>query len=588
MILIYNIFMIIKYFKRFFYFFKDYRKAFIKYSVLSVIVAILELFGIALTYPFIFKLLSKSNVNYIVTYGIGIAVVVLFLLKNLFMIFFTYVQGKFTNRFEIAIKKRLMNFFLNSEYQKTYKISLAEKNKIFGLLLSNVMNNFILRMLNLNINILIFFFIIVLIAVKFPLATMATIICAVLLLGLQNGIYKPLLTKLSKQVSKSGLLNNQGFNEAILNIKSIKISGNEKYFYNNFSKYLIQHYENLRKMNFLTAIPPFIVEPFAILLLFVLLFVISCQNYATPEKLVASFALVATAIFRLTPTIARIQVNLNGINSAIPMVSEFIDFYEKYNIRNIEELNSTKYIKFNDYMQLKNINFGYEQDKEVLKNINLTIRKGEFIGIAGLSGVGKTTLVDIIAGLYKPSSGEILIDDKVINGRLKIGYIPQEFCLISGNIRENVAFGSDEIDDERVIEALKKAQLYDFVKNNYKNGIYENPFTDSIGLSLGQKQRMAIARALYINPDILIFDEATSSLDLKTEDEICRVLTELKGQKTIIVIAHRLSTIKSADRIVFMENGTISNALPFEQLITISSQFNELVKISSVAHNKED
>ena len=469
MILIYNIFMIIKYFKRFFYFFKDYRKAFIKYSVLSVIVAILELFGIALTYPFIFKLLSKSNVNYIVTYSIGIAVVVLFLLKNLFMIFFTYVQGKFTNRFEIAIKKRLMNFFLNSEYQKTYKISLAEKNKIFGLLLSNVMNNFILRMLNLNINILIFFFIIVLIAVKFPLATMATIICAVLLLGLQNGIYKPLLTKLSKQVSKSGLLNNQGFNEAILNIKSIKISGNEKYFYNNFSKYLIQHYENLRKMNFLTAIPPFIVEPFAILLLFVLLFVISCQNYATPEKLVASFALVATAIFRLTPTIARIQVNLNGINSAIPMVSEFIDFYEKYNIRNIEELNSTKYIKFNDYMQLKNINFGYEQDKEVLKNINLTIRKGEFIGIAGLSGVGKTTLVDIIAGLYKPSSGEILIDDKVINGRLKIGYIPQEFCLISGNIRENVAFGSDEIDDERVIEALKKAQLYDIVKNNYKN-----------------------------------------------------------------------------------------------------------------------
>lgn len=576
--------MILKYFKQFFDFFKDYKNAFIKYSVLSVAAAGLELFGVALVYPFITQLLSKTggnNTNFS-TLAVGIIIIVLFLLKNIFMIFFTFIQGKFTNRFEIAIKKRLMNFFLSSKYQTTYKISFAQKNKIFNLLLPNVMNNFILRLLNLNINLLIFSFITVLIAIKFPLATMSTLICALLLLKLQNRVYKPALIKLSQLASESGLLYNQSFNEAILNIKSVKISGNEQFFYNNYSKYLTQHNESTRKMHFLTAIPPFVIEPSAIILLFVLFLVIACQNYTSPEKLAASFALVAAAIFRLTPAIARIQVNLNGINSAIPMVKEFIEFYEKYDIKNRQEIQKTGYTRLNNTLELKDIDFGYQKDKKVLKNINLTINKGEFIGIAGLSGAGKTTLVDVIAGLYEPDEGEILIDGKSLNGRLKIGYIPQEFCLIAGNIRENVAFGNTNIDDDKVIDSLKKAQLYDFIKNNYKNGIYENPFIDSIGLSLGQKQRMAIARALYSNPDILILDEATSSLDLKTEEGICHVLNKLKGQKTIIVIAHRLSTIKSADKIVFMENGTISDVKPFEQLIATSSQFKEFVKLSPV------
>lgn len=561
--------MVIKYFKRFFNLFKDYKKGFIKYSILSTIAAILELFGVALTYPFILKLLSKNTTNNSLfsTYAIGITIICLFLLKNIFMLFFIYAQKKFNRNFEIAIKKRLMNFFLNSNYQNTSKISLAQKNKIFGTLLSNTINNFILRLLNLNINLLIFIAITLLISIKFPLATFISIICIFSLIKFQNSIYKPYLTNLSKTISKSSLLNNQGYNEAILNIKSIKISGNENYFYNNYAKYLTQHYDNTRKMSFLTSIPPYVIEPLAILLLFILLFVITYQNYDTPEKLVASFALIATAIFRLTPTIARIQVNLNSINSALPMVQEFLEFYEKNNIKYIDEIKTRDYSKFEKSLKLQNISFGYTSRKMILNNINLTINKGEFIGIAGLSGVGKTTLVDLIAGLYQPTSGEILVDDKIYTNKLKIGYIPQEFCLIAGNIRENVAFGDSEIDDEKVIDALKKAQLYDFIINNYENGIYENPFTDSVGLSLGQKQRMAIARALYSDPDILILDEATSSLDLKTENEVCNVLNELKGQKTILVIAHRFSTIKSADRIIFMEKGKCSELDSPEYLI---------------------
>ena len=574
--------MIFSYFKQFFYYFDDYKKAFIKYSILSVVAGFLELFGVALTYPFVLKLLSKTESGTLQksTLIFGGVILLLFILKNVFMILFTYIQAKFTNKFEIAIKKRFMNFFLASEYQEVSKISLAKKNKIFGLLIPNIMNNFILRLLNLNINLLIFIFITICIAIKFPIATIIALLCAFLIIKVQNNIYKPMLTKISQKASATNLLNNQGFNEAVLNIKSIKIAHKEKYFYDNFSKYLKLYYENNKKMCFLTTIPPFVVEPFAILLLFVLLMVISYQNINSPEKLVASFALIAAAIFRLTPAISRIQVNLNGINSALPMVKEFIDLYDMYKIKYIPESKEPLFTEFKDSIELKNVYFEYENNKPILQNINLKINKGEFIGIAGPSGAGKTTLVDVISGLYKPLSGDLLIDGQITSNRLKVGYIPQEFSLIAGTVRENVAFGNSDINDKKVIEALKKAQLYDFIEQNYPKGIYENPFTDSTGLSVGQKQRMAIARALYSEPDVLILDEATSSLDLKTEDEICHVLNELKTKTTIIVIAHRLSTIKSADRILFMENGMISAQGSFDELIQYSDNFKELVKLA--------
>ena len=575
-------FMVLTYLKKLFFYYKDYRRAFAKYSALSVVAAFLELCGVALTYPFILKLLSgdSANISKIPTFVIGLIIIVLFLLKNLFMVFYTYLQLKFINNFEIMIKKRIMNFFLVSDYAKTSKLSLAQKNKIFNYLIPNTINNFILRLLNFNVNVLIFAFIVFCIAVKFPIATFVTTISGIILVTIQNTIYKPIISKMSEKVSKMALLNGQKYNESVLNIKNIKIANREKYFYDGYCSSLKKYYEYSRRVGFLSSIPPYVIEPFAIILLFILLLIISCQNYASPEKLVASFALVATAIFRITPAISRIQVNLNGINSVMPIVKEFIEIYDTYKIQDIQEVHNKSYAEFKDSIEIRNLYFAYEDNKYVLNNINLKIIKGEFIGIAGLSGVGKTTLTDIISGLYKPSKGEILIDGKKNDLPLKVGYIPQEFSLIDGTIRDNVAFGAETIDDEKIIDALKNAQIYDFIQQNYESGIYSQPFTDSCGMSQGQKQRIAIARALYTNPDILILDEATSSLDLKTEDEICNVLKNLKGDKTIIVIAHRLSTIKAADRIIFMQEGSIKASAPFNELVQISEEFRNLVKLS--------
>ena len=576
---------IVKNFKKFFKYFKKAKKGFIKYSILSFFASVLELMGVALIYPFVFKILDKSAVNSfgVSPYIIGIVIIVIFLLKNIYMIFFIKIQTKYTNEFEILLKEQFMKFLLCDEYQNTYRISLAQKTKVFGLLIPNITNNFIFRLLNLNINLFIFVMITALLAIKFPLATAITVIFACLTIKFQNCVYKPLLNKSSDKVSQAMTCYNQTYNDAVLNLKEIKISNNETAFLNNFKNAMKEYYSEYKKLMFISQIPPYVTEPFIIILLFILLAIITMQNYQSPENLIASFALIASAVFRLAPAIARIQVNLNGINGAVPMVSEFIEIYEKYDIyERVKNVKEKQFADFKESIILKNLSFSYDNNKEVLHNINLEIKKGELIGIAGLSGSGKTTLADIIAGLFKNYSGEILIDREIQVKPLKIGYVPQEFRLIDGSIRDNVVFGSSLIDDSKVIDALKKAQLYDFIVKNYTNRIYENPFIDSTGFSQGQKQRLAIARALYSNPDVLILDEATSSLDLKTEDEICNVINSLKGKKTVIVIAHRLSTIKYTDKIVFMEGGKISHTAPFEELINNSPSFRQFVEISNL------
>lgn len=571
-------------FRTFFKYFKNNKKSFYRYSCLSFLVGILELFGVALTYPFIMKLLAKEpSSNWISSpLVIGIGIILLFLLKNAFMIFYSYLQSKFTKNVEAEVNLAFMKYFLSSSYQITSKIPLSRKETIMGLLIPNVISNYILRLLNLNVNIFIFTLISIFLIIKFPLATIITLFFAALLIGIQNRIFKPKLEAISKKISSASALFNQRGKEVILNIKSVKVSDNEKFFFDNYKSAIYNFFKFGQETLFLNTIPPYITEPFIILLLFILLAIISIENFSEPDKLVASFAVIVSAIFRLSPTISRIQVNLNGISSVLPLVDEFLSLCDKFEISKVKEPEYKEFCKLNEKIELKNINFEYEKGSPVLKDINLEIKKGEFIGIAGLSGAGKTTLADIISGLLIPQAGEILVDGKKVSKPLRIGYIPQEFTVINGTIKDNVTFGSPKQDDAAVVEALKKAQLYDFIEQNLKNGIDSNPFVDSSGFSHGQKQRLAIARALYQDPDILILDEATSSLDLKTEDEICSVLKDLKGQKTIIAIAHRLSTIKFADKIVYMKNAEIVDIAAFDQLFARNSDFRELVNLASI------
>ena len=570
--------------KIFFKYFRNNKRTFFSYSFLSFLVGILELFGVALIYPFILKFLSENKSDGLQNSPalIGCVIISLFLLKNFIMIKYTALQTNFAKKTEAEVKLKFVNYFLASEYFKTSKISLAEKENILTYIIPNVINNYILRILNLNVNFFIFTLISALLLIKFPIATIFTTCFALILITIQYKFFKPKLKSISEQLSQASSKLNQRCYEIILNIKGVKISNNEKYFYDNYKNAIEHLYKNEQQMLFYNIIPPYITEPFIIILLFTLLTIIAMQNFTQPDKLVASFALIVSAIFRLSPTISRIQVNLNGFNSALPFVDELLNYCHKFDLNNIPQMPNHEFQKFTSTLEFKDINFSYIPNKLALKNINFTINKGELIGIVGLSGAGKTTLADIISGLLKPQSGEILIDGIPQTKPLHIGYIPQEFNIINGTIKDNVTFGAEEQLDNKVIEVLKKAKLYDYINENYPEGIYANPFIDSTGFSQGQKQRLAIARALYSDPDILIMDEATSSLDLKTENELCTVLNSLKKNMTIIAIAHRLSTIKNADKIIFIKNAEIQDIAAFEKLITQNSDFKTFVELSSL------
>jgi ATP-binding cassette subfamily B protein/ATP-binding cassette subfamily C protein len=217
-------------------------------------------------------------------------------------------------------------------------------------------------------------------------------------------------------------------------------------------------------------------------------------------------------------------------------------------------------VAFTKSVRGKSLWFRYAKGEDVIKDISLEIRVGEKIAFVGESGSGKTTLVDLLIGIYRPVQGQIYVDDVLIDHtnirswRGKIGYIPQSIYLFDGTVAENVAFGS-EYKGEKIVQVLKKARIWDFLET--KEGLNTLVGEGGIQLSGGQKQRIGIARALYNDPEVLVLDEATSSLDDETESQIMDEIYDVSGNKTLIIIAHRLSTVQRCDRHIQINQGTI-------------------------------
>ena len=235
-------------------------------------------------------------------------------------------------------------------------------------------------------------------------------------------------------------------------------------------------------------------------------------------------------------------------------------------------------------LSLQNVSLAFQENinKKVVDGIFIELNRGESIGITGPSGSGKTTIINLILGFLRADSGCIKINDEEIQTNLGrwqtlIGYVPQSIALIDAKIRENIALGLEEnaIDDEKIWSVLKEANLDEYVMNlphRLDTYIGEN----GIRISGGQRQRLGLARALYGNPEVIIFDEATSSLDVETEKRITEEIMKLSGKRTLIIVAHRISTIKDCDVIYYMKDGKIVNYGKYEELKELNIDFNEI------------
>lgn len=365
--------------------------------------------------------------------------------------------------------------------------------------------------------------------------------------------------------------------QALGGIKELKVLGQEATFHGSYARARQHLAEAETQYGVLLVAPRLLLELATVFVVLGLAAVLAAQGLVA--SIVPILGLYAAAAFRLLPAANRLIAALQTLR------------YSEAGLRKVTEdllpadddglqSRSQSPLHLAKEIHLDGVSFAYAADQApVLRNVNLTIRAGECIGFVGQSGAGKSTLMDLLLGLLEPTSGRILVDEVDIRSRVRdwqsaIGYVPQAIYLSDDSIRRNVAFGLEgaHVSDTQVWESLESAQLKEFV-TTLPGGLDTVVGDRGVRLSGGQRQRIGIARALYHQPDILVLDEATSSLDGATEADFIRAIDGLHGRKTILIVAHRLSTVAKCDRIVVMHGGEIVDIGTYDQLMANSWHF---------------
>ena len=344
--------------------------------------------------------------------------------------------------------------------------------------------------------------------------------------------------------------------------KDVKLLGRESHFLAQYEKHNIGSAKAGQYQVTLKALPRLGIELLAVTGLAILVLGMIAQGKPL-SALLPTLGLFAAAAFRLLPSVNRVLMAIQGVRFFLPVINTLDSELCLLDMAPVEQRGQS--LSFNDMLTLNNIRFSYPSaaDVSVLQGIDLRIPCGASVGFVGGSGAGKSTLVDIILGLLTPDSGSVKIDGIDIQTNIRgwqdqIGYVPQSIFLTDDTLRRNVAFGlsEEQIDDEAVWGAIRAAQLEQFV-NELSQGLDTHVGERGVRLSAGQRQRIGIARALYHDPQVLVLDEASSSLDIATERSFMDSVRALKGDKTIIIVAHRLSTVEHCDCLFRIERGRV-------------------------------
>lgn len=516
-------------------------------------------------HQFICGLLNiDSPKSYMLVWAVFLAF--LFLLKNIYLMFEYNLQYKFAYNNMFAMQRCILEKFIHRPYEHFLSINSGEVIRIITVDTSNAFN-LLGVVLSLCSELVVSSMLLIVIFMMSPLITTCIAVVLLILMLFLYKIIKPILHQegINQQESNAGM--NKWLLQSIQGIKELKVMGREEYFQDKFNKNGEKYVHSLRWVQTLSNLPRFTIEGVCLGTLFI---VISLMIFSGVDlnDVIPILTVVAMAALRLLPSVNRISVALNSVAYGEPMLDKVIENLEEIDHsagdHDVEEGKSIgegiksveKTIKF------KGVSYHYpDSDEWILNNVDLSVAKGECIGIVGSSGGGKTTTVDILLGLLHPQSGSILIDDRDISDDMEgwlslVGYIPQSIFILDGTIRENVAFGVKNIDDGYVWRAIEKASLSEYVKDLPKK-LDTEIGERGVRMSGGQRQRIGISRALYHDPEIIILDEATSALDKETENAIMDSIRELKGNKTLIIIAHRTSTLDICDHIYRVEKGKI-------------------------------
>lgn len=521
----------------------------------------------------ILSMFHITNSNMVIVL-IGIGIILVYLLKNLYLIVANYIQTKFRCRFHEDISTRLLNSYLKRPY--SYFITTTS-----SAILQAIQNdsNSVYDIMNTLYQLVAEGVTIILLGILLAysdlfMAVGVLVVCILCFLFVTLGF--------KKKLAEQGIVSREAKEEQykylyqpIMGNKDIKVMQRSDFFVKYFKVATKKVTKTTIVYGIITSLPEKIIETVCVAGIIGIVCV-RLQMGVDVMTFIPQLSVFAIAAFRILPSISKCAGYLQTLVFYRPSMeaaySDMVGFnqYEEacreYYALEEKRLAEKKVlldnVKFQKELVIDNIGWKYDSSKEqVISGLSLTIKKGEAVAFIGSSGAGKTTLADIILGLLKPQQGNIYMDGVDIfaipmDWSKIIGYVPQSVFLIDDTIRANVTFGlaPDEISDEAVWEALGKAQIKDYVMQ-LPEGLDTMVGERGIRFSGGQRQRIAIARALYHDPDILVLDEATSALDGKTENALMEAIDHLHGSKTLIIIAHRLSTIRNCDKIFEISNG---------------------------------
>ena len=529
----------------------------------SIFISLVETFAISILMPFISaasnfdfiqnnKYMSSvynffnmnSDADFVVYFGVLLFLFYIF--RSLINMFYYYILSKFSEGRYFAISKRLFEGYLSLSYQKFNSLNTAHMTKI----IINEASYYTQVISSLLVMISEIFVIIFIYSLLLYVDWKSTLFLSVILLFVV-GIILGKITHLVKTKGKDREVYQRGIYDALSssfgNFKIIKLFSNERKIVGNFTDVSKKLVHSNIVFETSSHIPRLLLDGLGFALLSLLVAFLVWQYDADISTFMPILSLYILALYRLLPSVHRVIVRYNKImfySQSVELIYNELE-YDR-------EVLGKESLAFKDSITFKNVDFSYDNGEKILDTINLSIKKGESIGIIGESGSGKSTLVDILIGLNLPTNGTILIDNQkltrknIISWRKKIGYIPQSIYLFDGTVGENIVFGR-EYKKDRLIDILQKVNLWELFSG--KDGIDTQVGEMGKLLSGGQQQRVAIARALYSSPDILVLDEATSALDAKIEQNIMQEIYALCKDKTLIIISHNKDILKECNTI---------------------------------------
>lgn len=556
------------------------RKLLIIMLLMMLIGAGLETAGTSLLIPFItiamepdsvfqneylkyfYDLLHLTSVNgFLVMLSIVLSAV--FILKNIYLYFMYYAQYRFIYNGQFNTSRGLFKDYVRRPYEFYLDASTPV---VMRHIMSDVNGsyNLLLTFLQLFTELFIFAALLVLALVYSPAMTL--VMCAVLgiILLANKMILGPTLRRFGHEVQTNSALTTKWIMQAVNGMKETKVLNKERYFVEQYEKSADRLNAIQKRQNSMQNIPRLMIETVCMCgILLVMAVFLSIGNNL--NEMITQLGVLAVVAIKLMPSANKLSTYINNIAYYEPSLTAVEAIIIRSHQKDVDTdiLFLKKEIEpmgFSKEVKLENITYRYPNTEvNILENASVSIPIGKSIGFIGPSGAGKSTTVDILLGLLEPQGGRVTVDGVDIRSNLpgwyaRIGYVPQMIFMLDDTIRNNVAYGVDEkdIDEEQVWYALREAQMDEFVRG-LPDGLDTSIGERGVRISGGQRQRLGIARALYTEPEIMIFDEATSALDNDTESAIMEAIERLHGKKTLVIIAHRLTTIEKCDAVYRVE-----------------------------------